>query len=84
MVSDSAYFEFADFIMEAGATPEQIVAFRPSDNAERRFEDLTERFQEGVLTGDEKAELEQILQFDHLMRMVKARAAQKLSVLRAS
>jgi len=37
-----AYFEIIDF-MATGATPEQVVQFRPSPEAQRRVEDLIER-----------------------------------------
>lgn len=52
-----AHFEFIDFIA-GGTTPEQIIAFRSSNAAQQRVEELIEREKENGLSPDEKAELE--------------------------
>ncbi len=70
-----SYEEIIDFIA-GGTTPESVVAFRPSEQAQQRITDLTERSKEGSLTGDEQAELEDYLQLEHLMILAKARARQ--------
>lgn len=73
-----AYLEFIDFIA-AGTTPEQIIAFRPSIKAQQRVTDLIEREKEGMLSAEEKAELDHFLDLEHILRVAKARAQQILA-----
>ena len=68
-----AYREIVDFIA-AGTTPQDLVAFRPSQAAKQRLEDLIQREKTTGLTADETAELNHYLQLEHLMRLAKARA----------
>jgi hypothetical protein len=53
---------------------EEVVAFRPSDEARRRVAELVAREEEGALTPEESSELEQYIQLEHRMRIAKARA----------
>jgi hypothetical protein len=71
-VASPAYLEIIDFIA-GGTTPETVVQFRPSSEAERRVTDLIEREKGAGLSPEEKAEL------DHILRMAKARACEILS-----
>ncbi len=73
-----AYLEFIDFIA-GGTTPEQIIAFRPSDVAQRRLEELILREKENTLSPDEQTELEYFYQLEHILRVAKARAEQILT-----
>jgi len=75
-----AYFEIIDFIA-AGVTPEQVVQFRPSAEAQRRVEDLIEREKEQGLSEEEKAELDHFMELEHIIRMAKGRARQILAAL---
>jgi hypothetical protein len=68
-----AYEEIIDFIA-AGTTPQNVIAFRPSEGAQERVADLLSREKEGGLSPDEKSELDRYLQLEHLMRLAKARA----------
>lgn len=68
-----AYEEVIEFIA-AGTSPQNVVAFRPSEEARARVADLIERERDGGLTPDEKSELDHYLQLEHLMRLAKARA----------
>lgn len=72
-----AYFEIIDFIA-AGATPEAVVQFRPSPEAQRRVEELIEREKAQALSVDEKAELDHFMELEHILRMAKAKARQIL------
>ncbi len=69
------YEEIIDFIA-AGTTPEAVVAFRPSNSAQRRVAELVERSKDGSISSDEESELEDYLQLEHIMIMAKARARQ--------
>lgn len=67
------YDDFLDYLVEK-ATPAEILAFRPSSKALERATTLLERSSEGTLTTDERAELDQMLQMDRLVSVLKARA----------
>jgi hypothetical protein len=71
------YEEIVDFIA-GGTTPEAVVAFRPSDAARRRVEDLVERSKEGQISAEERSELDYYLQLEHIMILAKARARQRI------
>jgi len=72
-----AYDEFVDFIAN-GSTPQSVIDFRPSDAAKVHVADLIRRQKTDSLSADESAELNQFLQIEHLMRLAKARARQRL------
>jgi hypothetical protein len=67
------YLEVVDFIA-AGPTPERIAAYHPSDAAQRRLMELLARHKSGELLPEEEFELENYLQLEHFMRLIKARA----------
>jgi len=73
-----AYEEVIDFIA-AGTTPQNVIAFHPSEAAQERVADLLSREKEGALSREEKSELDHYLQLEHLMRLAKARARDFLS-----
>ena len=73
-----AYFEIIDFIA-AGTTPEAVVHFRPSAEAQQMLANLIEREKENVLSPEAKAELDHFIELEHILRMAKAKARQILS-----
>jgi len=73
-----AYEEFVDFIA-SGTTPQGVIDFRPSDKTKARVAELIHRQKTASLTEDETAELNQYLQIEHVMRLAKARARQRLA-----
>ena len=73
-----AYLEIIDFIA-AGTTPEAVVDFRPSAEAQKRVAELIEREKESGLSPEEGAELDHFMELEHILRMAKARARQILS-----
>jgi len=77
-VTSPVYFEIVDFIA-AGTTPETVIDFRPSAEAQRRVADLIEREKADTLSPEEEAELDHFLELEHILRMAKARARQILS-----
>jgi hypothetical protein len=72
-----AYEEVIDFIA-AGTNPGSIIAFQPSVAAKERIADLIYREKTVGLSAEEKAELDNYLKLEHLMRLAKARARQYL------
>jgi hypothetical protein len=73
-----AYEEFVDFIA-AGPTPEDVVNFHPSDQAKAHVADLIQRQKSSGLKSEETAELNHYLTIEHVMRLAKARARQRLA-----
>ena len=78
MATNPTYFEIIDFMFE-NKNLEEIIAFHPTETTQRRVEDLIAKEQEGTITDQEHLELEDYMQFDHLMSLMKARAAQVLA-----
>ena len=72
------YDELLDLLADS-ADPQQIRAFRLSQPRQSRLDDLLEKNRTGSLSGDEKAELDSFEHFEHVVRMLKARAQQKLN-----
>src|SRR5262249_49014869 len=73
----AAYDEFVDFIA-AGTTPQSIIDFRASDETKARVADLIRQQKADSLSPDETAELNHYLHMEHVMRLAKARARQRL------
>ena len=73
-----AYEEIIEFIA-AGTTPQSLINFQPSEVAKERVADLIFREKIESLTADEKAELDQYLMLEHLLRLAKALAYQYLA-----
>lgn len=78
MVTSRAFDEVVDFITSSPPA-EEILAFSPSERAQRRLEELLEKKREEQLTEEDKQELDQAMWIEHLMRMAKARARQRLA-----
>jgi hypothetical protein len=73
-----SYERFLDRVVET-MTPEEILAFRVSDEEQERVDELLDRNNENQLTETEQRELEQIAQFEELITLLKVRAAYKLN-----
>jgi hypothetical protein len=57
-----------------GPQPQEIMAFRPSDQSLERVRELLERHRAGVLTAKEEAELDEISALNRLFTRLKAEA----------
>jgi hypothetical protein len=68
-----AYLEVLDFLV-ACPTPQDIIAFKVSPEAQDRLRSLLDKNREGALTESEVAELDAYEQLEHLMILMKARA----------
>jgi len=73
-----AYEEIIEFIA-AGTTPDTVVAFRPSLDTKTRVAELIHQEKTTGLTNEEKSELDNYMQLEHLMRLAKARAHQHVA-----
>lgn len=63
----------------AHMAPEQVLAFRPSESTIQRVQWLLEREKEGLITPDEREELDRYLLQEDLMVIAKARARLQLA-----
>lgn len=70
----SIYDELLEYLASK-ATPQAVLAYKASDDAEARAIYLTERNKAGMLTSEEQDELDQLLAFDSKVGLLKARAA---------
>jgi hypothetical protein len=68
-----AYLEVLDFLVTR-PTPQDILAFKVSPEAQERLRSLLDKNREGTLTDFEVAELDVYEQLEHLMILIKARA----------
>jgi hypothetical protein len=67
------YMEFIDLIA-SGTTPEDIVNFRPSQEAQQRLSELLQRNSEGRITTEEAEELEEFMLYERMATLAKAKA----------
>ncbi|MBN8683019.1 MAG: hypothetical protein J0L99_10200 [Chitinophagales bacterium] len=63
----------------ANMAPEQVLAFRASEETVRRLQELVLLEREQKITSDERAELERFLLQEDLMVIAKARARVQLA-----
>ncbi len=75
---DTLFAEIIDFLAST-PTPENIVAFKPSDRLEQRLSYLLEQNRQDALTIEGRNELDEFLRMNHFMNMLKIRARQKLT-----
>ena len=73
----TAYDEFVEMLVDK-VTPQEIIAFKASPEAQARSRELIEKNNAGTLTDEEKTEVERILQFERLFSVLKARALKSL------
>lgn len=67
-----------DFLVRK-ATPEEILAYRASDDDQQRADELTEKNKTGNLTVEEQKELQDMLASDAFVAALKTRALEILS-----
>lgn len=72
-VEPIAALEIVRFLA-SGPTPEQIVAYHPSSEASDRAYTLIAAERAGTMSADERAELDQSVYLEHMMRLIKAEA----------
>ena len=72
-----SYNEIIDFLA-SGASPAEVLAFRPSEEVQERVRFLLERNAADELTDEEAAELERFSELEDFMQLVKIRAQEYL------
>lgn len=74
----NVFDEIVDFITSA-PQPAEIASYRPSVAIQAQLEILLYKKQNDLLSEDDREELEQYMLVEHLMRMAKARAKQRMA-----
>jgi hypothetical protein len=77
--SPTPFEELVIDLVTEGRTPEQILSFRATPKAQRRLEELIAKEHAGSISERETAELDSYMQFNHLVILLKARAAEMLA-----
>jgi hypothetical protein len=70
--------EILDFLAST-PTPEQIIAFKPSEALDQRLHFLLDQNSHDRITAEERSELDEFLRMDHFMTMLKIRTRLKLA-----
>ncbi|MBN1565071.1 MAG: hypothetical protein JXA10_14600 [Anaerolineae bacterium] len=70
------YNDLLDYLVDK-ATPQEILAFKASPEAQAYAHDLLERQSEGQLSAEEQTHLEQMEQVERLMSVLKAKALKR-------
>ena len=65
--------EFLSFVLER-PTAEQILAYKVSPEVQARINDLVERNSAGSITTAERQELNELVEFDRMMSLLKVKA----------
>lgn len=70
--------EITDFLAST-PTPEEIIAFRPSEANDLRLHYLLDQNSQRSLTSEEREELDEFLRMSHLLKMIQIKARLKLA-----
>jgi hypothetical protein len=70
LIARDEVYEF----LASGPTPAEIVAFHPSDVTQTRMQALLEKNQTGMLSEAERAELDENVRLEDMMRALKSKA----------
>ena len=73
----TVYDEAIDLIAR-GHTAEELLAFKPSQEAQQRFEDLIAREKTAGLLPEESEELDRMMELHRMLTLAKSRARIKL------
>lgn len=76
--ANTLFSEVLDFLAST-PTPEAIVAFHASEPLQERIRYLLEQNRKDSLTDEEKTELDNYIELDYFVTMLKIRAKKKLA-----
>ncbi len=71
------YMGFMEYLANL-VPPEQILAYKISDDLSEHLEELFDKNNEGDITPDERKVLDEFVEFDQYVMLLKARAAAAL------
>jgi hypothetical protein len=64
-------------MLAKSAKPEEVLSFQLSNEKQRRLDQLLSKNRDGSLSPEESAELDAFEQFEHVVRLLKARVREK-------
>jgi hypothetical protein len=64
-------------LLANNAKPEEVLSFQLSNEKQRRLDKLLSKNRDGTLSPQESAELDAYEQFEHVVRLLKARVREK-------
>jgi hypothetical protein len=70
------YDELVELLAE-DAQADKVLSFALSNEKQRRLDDLLSKNREGTLSPNESAELDTFEQFEHVVRLLKARVRER-------
>ena len=74
---NSVYDELAHFL--ASLSPRRVLAYKASPKAQTRVNELLVKNSTLSLTSEENAEMERYMTVEHIVRLAKAKALQRLN-----
>lgn len=77
MVVHAAVHEDLVDLLAESANPDRVLGFRLSPEKQARLDELLQRNRDGNLTEQESAEIDDFEQFEHVVRLLKARVLQR-------
>ncbi|MEO8392664.1 MAG: hypothetical protein ABI700_06700 [Chloroflexota bacterium] len=78
-VAEPPIYQDVYYFLASSPTPEQILAFRPSEATQARIRALLQANKDGHLSASESAELDEFEQVEHFVRMLKLHTRKLLS-----
>lgn len=73
----SVYDDLAQFL--ASLSPRRVIAYKATAKAQARVNELLEKNRTVGLTAEENAEMERHMTVEHIVRLAKAKALQKIN-----
>jgi hypothetical protein len=70
------YDELVELLANSAAA-EEVISFQLSDDKQQRLDALLSKNRDGTLSPQESAELDAFEQFEHVVRLLKARVREK-------
>ena len=72
----NVYDDLVDFLLE-GQDTRRILAFRLPKTKQERLDSLLQLNRDGALSPEQRCELDTFVSLEHIVRLMKARAAQR-------
>lgn len=77
-IQQSIFAELAEFLVSQPSL-EELAAYKVSAGVQQHIDELLEKNREGILSAEERLELEKILAVSHVMTLTKTKAQLKLA-----
>lgn len=77
-IQQSIFAELAEFLVSQPSL-EELAAYKVSAGVQQHIDELLEKNREGILSAEERLELEKILAVSHVMTLTKTKAHLKLA-----